>query len=179
MKPFTKIDDLLERAVRRHVFGTKMRSVVKHAHAAGITAVLDQQFTYAGRILDAGLVPIVEPEVDIEAPDKAEAETLLKTGIVERLDAVPEGRQVMLKLSIPTVDGFYSDLMAHPKVLRVVALSGGYSRDEADALLARNPGLIASFSRALTEGLRRDQSDDEFDEMLDKAIASIYAASLT
>jgi fructose-bisphosphate aldolase, class I len=179
MKPFTKIDDLLERAVRRHVFGTKMRSVVKHADAAGITAGLDQQFTYAGRILDAGLVPIVEPEVDIEAPDKAEAETLLKTGIVERLDAVPEGRQVMLKLSIPTVDGFYSDLMAHPKVLRVVALSGGYSRDEADALLARNPGLIASFSRALTEGLRRDQSDDEFDEMLDKAIASIYAASLT
>jgi fructose-bisphosphate aldolase class I len=179
MKPFTKIEDLLERAVRRHVFGTKMRSVVKHADAAGITAVLDQQFTYAGRILDAGLVPIVEPEVDIEAPDKAEAEEMLKTGIVERLAAVPQGRQVMLKLSIPSVDGFYSDLMTHPKVLRVVALSGGYSRDEADQLLARNPGLIASFSRALTEGLRRDHSDAEFDEMLDKSIASIYAASLT
>jgi fructose-bisphosphate aldolase class I len=179
MKPFTKIDDLLERAVGRQVFGTKMRSVVKHADAAGITAVLDQQFMYAGRILDAGLVPIVEPEVDIKAPDKAEAEDILKTGISQRLAAVPEGRQVMLKLSIPSVDGFYSDLMTHPKVLRVVALSGGYSRDEADRLLARNPGLIASFSRALTEGLRRDQSDAEFDEVLDKSIASIYAASLT
>ncbi|HYJ74522.1 MAG TPA: fructose bisphosphate aldolase [Kineosporiaceae bacterium] len=179
MKPFTRIDPLLERAVGRRVFGTKMRSVVEHANAAGITAVLDQQFMYAGRILDAGLVPIVEPEVDIEAPDKAEAEDMLKAGIVERLSAVPEGRQVMLKLSIPTVDGFYADLMTHPKVLRVVALSGGYSRDEADALLARNPGLIASFSRALTEGLRRDQSDAEFDEVLDKAIGSIYEASLT
>jgi fructose-bisphosphate aldolase class I len=179
MKPFTRIDPLLERAVGRRVFGTKMRSVVKHANAAGITAVLDQQFMYAGRILDAGLVPIVEPEVDIAAPDKAEAEDMLKAGIVERLSAVPEGRQVMLKLSIPTVDGFYADLMTHPKVLRVVALSGGYSRDEADALLARNPGLIASFSRALTEGLRRDQSDAEFDEVLDKAIGSIYEASLT
>jgi fructose-bisphosphate aldolase class I len=179
MKPFTRIDDLLERAVRRQVFGTKMRSVVNHADAAGITAVLDQQFVYAGRILDAGLVPIVEPEVDIHAEDKPDAETLLKSGIVERLDAVPEGRQVMLKLSIPTLDGFYSDLMTHPKVLRVVALSGGYSRDEADRLLARNPGLIASFSRALTEGLRRDQTDAEFDEVLDKAIASIYEASLT
>jgi len=179
MKPFTRIDDLLERAVARQVFGTKMRSVVKHADAAGITAVLDQQFMYAGRILDAGLLPIVEPEVDIHAEDKPDAETLLKSGIVERLDAVPEGRQVMLKLSIPTVDGFYSDLMTHPKVLRVVALSGGYSRDEADRLLARNPGLIASFSRALTEGLRRDQTDAEFDEVLDKSIASIYEASLT
>jgi fructose-bisphosphate aldolase class I len=179
MKPFTKIDDLLERAVRRQVFGTKMRSVVKHADAAGITAVLDQQFTYAGRILDAGLVPIVEPEVDIEAPDKAEAEDMLRTGITERLAAVPDDRQILLKLSIPSVDGFYSDLMTHPKVLRIVALSGGYSRDEADQLLARNPHLIASFSRALTEGLRRDQSDAEFDEMLDKAITSIYEASLT
>jgi fructose-bisphosphate aldolase, class I len=179
MKPFTKIDDLLERAVGRQVFGTKMRSVVKHADAVGIAAVLDQQFTYAGRILDAGLVPIVEPEVDIEAPDKAEAEDILKIGIVQRLTDVPEGRQVLLKLSIPSVDGFYSDLMTHPKVLRVVALSGGYSRDEADQLLARNPGLIASFSRALAEGLRRDQSDAEFDEVLDKSIASIYAASLT
>ena len=179
MKPFTKIDDLLERAVRRGVFGTKMRSVVKHAHAAGITAVLDQQFMYAGRILDAGLVPIVEPEVDITASDKAEAEKMLEAGIRQRLDAVPEGRQVMLKLSIPTVDGFYSDLMTHPRILRVVALSGGYSRDEADRLLARNPGLIASFSRALTEGLTRQQSETEFDDALDKSIASIYAASTT
>jgi len=179
MKPFTKIDGLLERAVRRQVFGTKIRSVVKHANAAGITAVLDQQFMYAGKILDAGLVPIVEPEVDIKAPDKAEAEEMLKAGIVERLDGVPADRQVMLKISIPTVEGFYTDLLTHPKVLRVVALSGGYSRDEADRLLARNPGLIASFSRALTEGLRRDQSDAEFDSVLDKAIASIYAASTT
>jgi fructose-bisphosphate aldolase class I len=179
MKPFTRIDALLERAVRREVFGTKMRSVIKHANAAGITAILDQQFTYAGRILDAGLVPIIEPEVDIHAPDKAEAEDMLKAGIVQRLDAVPDGRQVMLKISIPTVDGFWSDLFGHPKMLRVVALSGGYSREEADRLLARNPGLIASFSRALTEGLHRDQPDAEFDSVLDSSIASIYAASVS
>ncbi|MGZ4602721.1 MAG: fructose bisphosphate aldolase [Kineosporiaceae bacterium] len=178
MKPFTKIDGLLERAVRRGCFGTKMRSVAKHADERGIGALLDQQFGYAAQILDAGLVPIIEPEVDIKAPDKQQAEELLKAGIVQRLDGVPEGRQVMLKISIPTVDGFYSDLMRHPKMLRVVALSGGYSREEAVRRLARNPGLIASFSRALTEGLRRDQSDDEFDETLDKSIASIYAASL-
>jgi fructose-bisphosphate aldolase, class I len=179
MKPFTRIDGLLERAVRRGVFGTKMRSVVKHADEGGVAAVLDQQFQYAAQILDAGLVPIIEPEVDIKAPDKEQAEQLLEAGITKRLEGVPEGRQVMLKISIPTVAGFYTDLMQHPKVLRVVALSGGYSRDEADQLLARNPGLIASFSRALTEGLTRQQSDDEFDETLDKSIASIYAASLT
>ncbi|HVN10792.1 MAG TPA: fructose bisphosphate aldolase [Kineosporiaceae bacterium] len=179
MKPFTGIDGLLERAVRRGCFGTKMRSVIKHANPTGVGANLDQQFRYAAQILDAGLVPIIEPEVDITAPDKAEAEELLLAGIVQRLEHVPEGRQVMLKISIPTVDGLYSDLMRHPKMLRVVALSGGYSREEADQRLARNPGLIASFSRALTEGLHRDQSDDEFDETLDKSIASIYAASLT
>jgi fructose-bisphosphate aldolase class I len=179
MKPFTKLEGLLERAVRRQVFGTKMRSFVKRPDEAGIGAVLDQQFRYAGQILDAGLVPIIEPEVDVTSPEKQQAEDLLKAGIVERLEGVPEGRQVMLKISIPTVDGFYSDLMTHPKVLRIVALSGGYSREEADQRLSRNPGLIASFSRALTEGLTRQQSDDEFDETLDKSIASIYSASLT
>jgi fructose-bisphosphate aldolase class I len=179
MKPFTKLGGLLERAVDRGVFGTKMRSVVTHADAGGIRAVLDQQFEYAAQILDAGLVPIIEPEVDVTSHDKQQAEDLLKAGILERLGGVPAGRQVMLKVSIPTVDGFYADLIQHPSVLRVVALSGGYSRDEADQRLARNPGLIASFSRALTEGLTRQQSDAEFDAVLDKAIASIYAASLT
>jgi len=179
MKPFTKLDGLLERAVRRQVFGTKMRSFIKAANAAGIAGVLDQQFEYAHQILEAGLVPIIEPEVDVTSPEKKQAEDLLKAGIVERLDAVAEGREVMVKISIPTVDGFYSDLIQHPTVLRVVALSGGYTRAEADQLLSRNPGLIASFSRALTEGLTRQQSDDEFDETLDKSIASIYAASLT
>jgi fructose-bisphosphate aldolase class I len=179
MKPFTKLEGLLERAVHRQVFGTKMRSFIKRANAAGIAAVLDQQFAYAKQILDAGLVPIIEPEVDVTGPEKQQAEDLLKAGIAERLEGVPDGREVMLKISIPTVDGFYSDLMEHPKVLRIVALSGGYSREEADQRLARNPGLIASFSRALTEGLTRQQSDDEFNETLDKSIASIYAASLT
>jgi fructose-bisphosphate aldolase class I len=179
MKPFTKLGGLLERAVDRGVFGTKMRSVVTHADAGGIRAVLDQQFEYAAQILDAGLVPIIEPEVDVTSHDKQQAEDLLKAGILERLGGVPAGRQVMLKVSIPTVDGFYADLIQHPSVLRVVALSGGYSRVEADQRLARNPGLIASFSRALTEGLTRQQSDAEFDAVLDKAIASIYAASLT
>jgi fructose-bisphosphate aldolase, class I len=179
MKPFTRLEGLLERAVRRQVFGTKMRSFIKRANAAGIEAVLDQQFAYAKQILDAGLVPIIEPEVDVKSPEKQQAEVLLKAGILQRLGGVPEGREVMLKISIPTVDGFYSDLIAHPTVLRVVALSGGYSREEADQRLARNPGLIASFSRALTEGLTRQQSDNEFNETLNKSIASIYAASLT
>jgi fructose-bisphosphate aldolase class I len=179
MKPFTKLEGLLERALRRQVFGTKMRSFIKRANAAGIAGVLDQQFEYAQQILDAGLVPIIEPEVDVTSSEKKQAEDLLKAGIVERLDDVREGREVMVKISIPTADGFYSDLIQHPKVLRVVALSGGYSRGEADQLLSRNPGLIASFSRALTEGLTRQQSDDEFNETLDKSIASIYAASLT
>jgi fructose-bisphosphate aldolase, class I len=179
MKPFTRLEGLLERAARRQVFGTKMRSFIRRADEAGIAAVLDQQFQYAAQILDAGLVPIIEPEVDVTSDQKQQAEELLKAGIVARLGGVPDGREVMLKISIPTVDGFYSELMAHPKVLRIVALSGGYSREEADQRLARNPGLIASFSRALTEGLTRQQSDDEFDETLDKSIASIYAASLT
>jgi fructose-bisphosphate aldolase class I len=179
MKPFTRLDDLLRRAVDHQVFGTKMRSVVTRADRKGIDAVLDQQFAYALQILDAGLVPIIEPEVDVTSPEKAAAEDLLQQGIAERLTTVPTGRQVMLKLSIPTRDGLYTDLIHHPGVLRVVALSGGYDRDEAVRRLARNPGLIASFSRALTEGLRREQTSDEFDGILDASLAAIYAASTT
>jgi fructose-bisphosphate aldolase, class I len=177
MKPFTKLGQVLERAVTRGVFGTKMRSFIHGADPGGIAAVLDQQFAYAREILDAGLVPILEPEVDITIADKAEAEDLLKQGITDRLRDVSE--RVMLKLSIPSQDDFYADLIAHPSVLRVVALSGGYSQEEADIRLARNHGLIASFSRALTEGLRRDQSDGEFNRTLEASIAAIYRASTT
>ena len=179
MKPFTKLDDLLERANRRHVFGTKMRSFISRADQGGIADVLDQQFGYAGQILDAGLMPIIEPEVDIHSDEKREAEELLRQGILDRVAALPDGRQVMLKLSIPTEDDFYAELIGHPKILRVVALSGGYSQQDADARLARNHGLIASFSRALTEDLRHQQSDDEFDRTLAAAIADIYRASTT
>lgn len=179
MKPFTKLESLLDRALRAQVFGTKMRSFVRRADPGGIAAVLDQQFAYARQILDAGLVPILEPEVDIESTDKAAAEHLLEQGIMERLPSLPDGRQVMFKLTIPSEDDLYADLIRHPKVLRVVALSGGYTQQEATTRLARNHGLIASFSRALTEGLRREQSDDEFDKTLDASIAAIYAASTT
>jgi fructose-bisphosphate aldolase, class I len=179
MKPFTRLEDLLERAVRRHVFGTKMRSFITRADPAAVGAVLDQQFGYAGQILDAGLMPIIEPEVDIHSDEKRAAEELLRQGILERLAALPDGRQVMLKLTIPTEDDFYTALIEHPKVLRVVALSGGYSQHDADARLARNHGLIASFSRALTEDLRHQQSDEAFDQVLDSAIANIYRASTT
>jgi fructose-bisphosphate aldolase class I len=179
MKPFTKLDDLLARATRRHVFGTKMRSFITRADPGGVAAVLDQQFGYAGQILDADLMPIIEPEVDIHSDEKRPAEELLRQGILDRLPALPDGRQVMLKLSIPTEDDFYAELIEHPRVLRVVALSGGYSQKDADGRLARNHGLIASFSRALTEELRRQQSDDEFNRALDTAIAGIYRASTT
>jgi fructose-bisphosphate aldolase class I len=179
MKPIPDLDEQLARANAHGVFGTKMRSVVRRADAKGIGAVLDQQFAFGDRILDAGLVPILEPEVDISAPDKKEAEELLRAGIVERLASLPAGQQVMLKLTIPSVPDFYADLIADPRVLRVVALSGGYSRDEADRLLAENHGLIASFSRALLEGLSAQQSQDEFDATLDRSIAEIYAASTT
>jgi fructose-bisphosphate aldolase class I len=179
MKPFTTLDDLLARATGRHVFGTKMRSFIARADAVGIAAVLDQQFGYADRILDADLMPIIEPEVDIHSDEKEPAEELLRQGILDRLSALPEGRQVMLKLSIPTRDDWYAGLIGHPKVLRVVALSGGYSQRDADERLARNHGLIASFSRALTEDLRRQQTDEEFDRVLDAAIAAIYHASTT
>src|SRR3954447_3900740 len=179
MKPFTKLDGLLARAVSRQVFGTKMRSFVASASRTGIAAIIDQQFAYATRILDAGLVPILEPEVDIHSSSKLEAEVILKQGILDRLAELPAGQQVMLKLSIPSVDDFYADVIGHPRVLRVVALSGGYSRQEADELLTRNHGLIASFSRALVQDLHRDQSDADFDHTLDEAITAIYRASLT
>jgi fructose-bisphosphate aldolase class I len=175
MKPIGGLDDLLARAVGKHVFGTKMRSVIKLANQAGVDAVVAQQFALAEQILEAGLVPIIEPEVDIRSPEKAAAESLLEASITEHLEDVSS--RVMLKLSLPSEDGFYRDLIDHPKVLRVVALSGGYSRDEANVILARNPGMIASFSRALTEGLTAQQSDAEFDAALDTAIASIFAAS--
>jgi fructose-bisphosphate aldolase class I len=179
MKPFTVLSSLLERAVGRHVFGTKMRSFIVRADARGIAAVLDQQFACARQILDAGLVPILEPEIDISSTEKQQAEVLLKRGILERLPGVPDGGQVMLKVSIPTRDDFYADLIGHPKVLRVVALSGGYSQQEADTRLAGNHGLIASFSRALTQGLQRQQSDEEFNRVLAASIAGIYVASTT
>ena len=179
MKPMPDLDALLARAIIKGVFGTKMRSVIKLADPKGVDAVVDQQFDIGERILAAGLMPIIEPEVDIRSPQKAEAEALLKAGILRRLDAIPAGQQIMLKLSLPTIDGFYADLIAHPRVLKVVALSGGYSRDEANALLARNPGMVASFSRALTEGLSAQQSDAEFDAALDASIGSIFAASMT
>jgi fructose-bisphosphate aldolase class I len=178
MKPMPALDALLARAKDKGIFGTKMRSVIKHADPKGIGAVVAQQFTIGKQILAAGLMPIIEPEVDIHATDKQGAEKLLKAAIVQQLDALPSGQQVMLKLTIPSVDDFYADLVKHPKVLRVVALSGGYSREEANALLARNQGVIASFSRALTEGLTVQQSDEEFNRELDGAIASIYAASI-
>lgn len=179
MKPIPDLDDELARANAHGVFGTKMRSVVRSADEKGIAAILDQQFELGFRILGAGLVPILEPEVDIHAPDKRQAEELLRSGIVERLGSVPNGQQVMLKLTIPTEPDFYADLIAEPRILRVVALSGGYSRDEADRLLAENHGLIASFSRALLEGLSAQQSQEEFDATLDRSIAEIYAASTT
>jgi len=179
MKPMPDLDALLARAVAKGIFGTKMRSVVNAANEKGIAAVLDQQFAVGQQILKAGLMPILEPEVSIGAADKAQAEALLKKGFIERLDALPAASKVMLKLTIPTVDGFYGELVSHPQVVRVVALSGGYARDEANARLARNPGIIASFSRALTEGLSAQQSDAEFDAALDAATESIYRASIT
>lgn len=179
MKPIPDLDDLLARAVRHGVFGTKMRSVVSLADPAGIGAVVSQQFDLAERILDADLVPIVEPEVDIHSPEKAEAEEMLRSALLGALDRLPEGGQVMLKLTLPEIDGHLTPLVEHPSVLRVVALSGGYPRGEANARLARQPGVVASFSRALTEGLTIEQSDDEFDAVLDTSIESIYRASIT
>jgi fructose-bisphosphate aldolase class I len=179
MKPMPGLDRMLGRAVGKGVFGTKMRSVVKLADERGIDAVVDQQFDVGRQILGAGLVPIIEPEVDINSPSKAEAEKLLESAIRARLDELPAGQVVMLKLTLPSEDDFYRGLVEHPKVLRVVALSGGYARDDANARLARNHGVIASFSRALTEGLTAQQTDDEFDAALDTTIAGIYAASIT
>ena len=179
MKPMPGLDDLCERAVKLGVFGTKMRSVIKAASASGIRAVVDQQFEVARQIIGHGLVPIIEPEVDINIADKAEAEVILRDEIRRGLDALGADQNVMLKLTIPSVDNFYSEFVSHPRVVRVVALSGGYTREDANARLSRNKGMIASFSRALTEGLSAKQSDAEFDSTLDASIAGIYAASIT
>lgn len=179
MKDMTRLDGLLERANAKRVFGTKMRSVIKHANADGVAANVAQQFYYGRRILDAGLMPILEPEIDIHAEDKLECERLLKDNLLEFLNGLDENLQVMLKLTPPEVDGFYTDVISHPRVLRVVALSGGWSRDEASARLARNPGLIASFSRALLEGLRFDQTDEEFNATLAASIDQVFEASIT
>ena len=179
MKPMPQLDALCERAVAAGVFGTKMRSVVLHANAAGIEAIVAQQFEVGRQILAHGLVPIIEPEVDINSSTKAEAEALLQQSILAHLDALGDDEHVMLKLTLPEQDDFYLPLVQHPKVLKVVALSGGYSRDDANAKLARNHGIIASFSRALTEGLTAQMTDAEFDAALDAAIASIAAASNT
>jgi fructose-bisphosphate aldolase, class I len=179
MKPMPDLDTLLTRAKTHDVFGTKMRSVIKLANAAGVGAVVSQQFEVARQILGTGLVPIIEPEVDIHSPEKAPAEGLLKAALVEELDRLSADQLVMLKLTPPEEDDFYLDLVKHPNVLQVVALSGGYSRDEANARLARNHGVVASFSRALTAGLSAQQTQAEFDAVLDASIESIYRASIT
>jgi fructose-bisphosphate aldolase class I len=179
MKSIPGLDELLRKALTKPVFGTKMRSFIKLASATGVKSVVNQQFEIAGQILAARLVPIIEPEIDIHSPEKARAEEMLKAALLEGLDSLAPDDYVMLKLTLPEVDDFYAELVTHPRVLRVVALSGGYSRDEANARLARNHGVIASFSRALTEGLSVDQTDEEFDATLDKSIASIFEASRT
>jgi fructose-bisphosphate aldolase class I len=179
MKPMPELDALLKKASANGIFGTKMRSVIKLANEKGIAAVVAQQFAVGRQILAAGLVPIIEPEVDINSPEKAQAEAILKREILAELAKQPADQPIMLKLTLPEQDGFYDELVAHPSVLRVVALSGGYSRDESNARLARNKGVIASFSRALTEGLSAQQSETAFDAMLDGAIAGIYSASIT
>lgn len=178
MKPMPELDALLQRARERNIFGTKMRSVIKENNPDGIRAVVAQQFEVGRQILKAGLMPIIEPEVDINAEDKAGIEELLKKEILAELDKLPEGQEVMLKLTIPSVADAYRELIDHPKVMRVVALSGGYSREDSNKLLFENPGLIASFSRALSEGLSAGQSDEEFNAMLDQSVQSIYDASI-
>lgn len=178
MKPIPNLSALLTRAKDHHIFGTKMRSVIRLADALGIASVVNQQFITANEILESDLVPIIEPEVDIASAQKYESEVLLLASLLHHLDALKDGQHVMLKLTLPTIPGFYSELIDHPRVLRVVALSGGYSRDEANRLLAQNPNLIASFSRALTEGLQANQNEEEFDKTLDASIESIYQASI-
>lgn len=179
MKPIPDLDDLLARANSHGVFGTKMRSVIKLANDAGVNAVVSQQFEVSRQILSAGLMPIIEPEIDIHSPQKAAAEDLLKVALLSELGRLDADQQVMLKLTLPDQDDFYTEMVEHPRVLRVAALSGGYTRAKANALLARNHGVIASFSRALTEGLTHQQSPVEFDTTLDTSIASIYEASIT
>jgi len=179
MKPMPALATLLEKAKSKRIFGTKMRSFIKQANTAGIKDIVNQQFELAAQIVAAGLMPIVEPEVDIHCPAKTKAEELLKAAILEKLNQLPQGQMVMLKLTLPEQPNFYADFVKHPKVLRVVALSGGYSRDEANNRLRRNHGVVASFSRALAEGLSAQQSAAEFNATLDKSIQSIFEASKT
>jgi fructose-bisphosphate aldolase class I len=179
MKPMPELGALLDKANAKGIFGTKMRSVIKQANATGIKDIVNQQFEAAQQIITAGLVPIIEPEVDIHCPEKAKAEGLLKEAIVEELDELPVGQLVMLKLTLPEQDDFYADCIRQPNVLRVVALSGGYTRKEANDRLRRNHGIVASFSRALVEGLTVQQSDAEFNALLDRSIQSIFEASNT
>ena len=179
MKPMPELTALLEKGKAKNIFGTKMRSLIKQANSAGIKDIVNQQFDVAAQIIAAGLVPIVEPEVDIHCPEKAKAEELLKAAIFQKLNQLPAGQLVMLKLTLPEQDNFYSEFVKHPKVLRVVALSGGYSREEANDRLRRNHGVIASFSRALAEALSAQQSDAEFNATLDKSIQDIFEASNT
>jgi fructose-bisphosphate aldolase, class I len=178
MKPMPGLDQLLQRAVGKGIFGTKERSVIKRADRAGIRAIVQQQYDVGHQVLRAGLVPILEPEVDINAPDKAEAEKLLRDELRAGLESIPDGQVVMFKVTLPDEDDFYGEFVRHPRVLKVVALSGGYSREDANAKLARNPGVVASFSRALTEGLSAQQADEDFDRALGEAIGSIYEASV-
>jgi len=178
MKPIGTLDDLLGRARQHRIFGTKMRSVIKDASEAGISPIVEQQFGYARRILAAGLVPIIEPEVSISSPHKQQAETLLRDALHKQVEALPQDATIMLKVTIPTEPGLYGDLAADPRVLRALALSGGYSRDEACLLLRRDTTLIASFSRALLEGLTESQTDEQFNARLDSSIAQIYQASV-
>ena len=179
MKPMPDLDALLRKAREKNVFGTKMRSVIKMANAAGVNAVVKQQFEVGRQIIDAGLVPIIEPEVDINSPQKSAAEDLLKAALMAQLDQLEDGKKVMLKLTLPEQDNFYASCVKHPNVLKVVALSGGYSREEANQRLAAQNGMVASFSRALSEGLSAKQSDAEFNQILDTSIESIYQASIT
>jgi fructose-bisphosphate aldolase class I len=179
MNPMPGLDAVLARAIGKGVFGTKMRSVIRLGNGAGVQAVVDQQFEVGRQILAAGLVPILEPEIDIHSPSKAEAERMLRSAILEQLGTLGADQYVMLKLSLPEVDDFYADLVAHPNVLRVLALSGGYSRAEAITRLARQHQVVASFSRALTEGLTAQQSDEEFTAALEASIGSIFRASVT
>ena len=179
MKPMPDLDQLLERAKNNEIFGTKMRSVIKSANKSGINAIVDQQFEVGKQILNAGLIPIIEPEVDINSPDKRECEILLLDSITENLEGLEESQSIMLKLTLPEEDNFYNGLINDQRVLRVVALSGGYSRLESNNRLGRNTGMVASFSRALTEGLSAQQADGDFDDLLDSSIQSIFDASST
>jgi len=179
MKPMPELDSLLDKAVEQGVFGTKMRSVIKLANQQGINAIVAQQFEVAKQILAKGLMPIIEPEIDINSPEKAAAEALLKTALLNELDNLPENKKVMLKLTLPSIDNFYADCINHKNTIKVVALSGGYNREQANDKVAANPKMIASFSRALTQGLSAKQSEEEFTTMLDTAINSIYNASKT